>query len=140
MAGRMWVVGLELRHVEEGKRGQFWCGAAQYMLEPSSGMRQMKKALKDKDEGGLVYVPGQGYVHAEKDAVAVAAENDLVAGKSEVRTALLMAGTEDIPELFVQLGFLLTVEGEAVDLAFWLAASIGHAHFVGLEEDWRTGG
>ena len=41
--------------------------------------------------------------------------HDLVAGKSEVRTALLMAGTEDIPELFVQLGFLLTVEGEAVE-------------------------
>ena len=44
------------------------------------------------------------------DAVAVAAENDLVAGTAEVRTIMLLAGTEDVPEFVVQLLFLVMVD------------------------------
>lgn len=100
LLGRLGVVLSERPHVDEGKHAQFWSGAALYLVEPNSGMRAMKKALKDKGEGGMVFDADQGdYVHADKDAVAVAAQNDLVAGRSEVRTALLMACTQDAPEV-----------------------------------------
>ena len=104
----------------------------------------LQKELKDKEKGGLSewksyhlarcmradspcgciqgYDPKRGaYVTLDKDAVAVAAHNDLVAGRAEIRTIALMSGTEDVPELFVQLIFLL-MEGKSVGLGFWIAA------------------
>eukprot|EP01047_Picozoa_sp_COSAG01_P025092 COSAG01_NODE_1571_length_9868_cov_41.977685_2_plen_205_part_00 len=69
-----------------------------------------------------VWNPKRGaYVTSDKDAVAVAAHNDLVAGRAEIRTIALMSGTEDVPELFVQLFFLL-MQGESVGIGFWVAA------------------
>ena len=69
-----------------------------------------------------VHDPKRGvYVTSDKDAVAVAAQNDLVAGRAEIQTIALMSGTEDVPELFVQLFFLL-MPGESVGIGFWIAA------------------
>eukprot|EP01047_Picozoa_sp_COSAG01_P037242 COSAG01_NODE_2948_length_6807_cov_38.353555_3_plen_886_part_00 len=122
MLGRLWVIHTELAEVEEGKRKLFWRGAAVFMVEPNSGMRMMKKALKDKGVGGTAFdAATRTYVHLDKDAVAVAAENDLVAGRAEVQTIGLMMGTEDVPQLVLQLLFLVIVEQGAPDTAFWLA-------------------
>jgi hypothetical protein len=135
LLGRLWVVYGEQKHVEQGKRSVFWRGAAVFMVEPNIGMRTMKKALKDKDVGGTVWVPGQGYVESDKDAVAVAAENDRVAGRAEVQTFALMAGTEDIPELVVQVLFLVLVEQGSLDIGFWVAfaGTIVHLLQRGME-------
>eukprot|EP01047_Picozoa_sp_COSAG01_P059870 COSAG01_NODE_7253_length_3281_cov_3.142363_2_plen_230_part_00 len=53
MLGRLWVICAEMKHVEKGKRWAFCRGAAIFLLEPNSGMRMMKKALKEKERGGL---------------------------------------------------------------------------------------
>eukprot|EP01047_Picozoa_sp_COSAG01_P039330 COSAG01_NODE_3244_length_6360_cov_4.915988_3_plen_670_part_00 len=119
LLGRLWVIYREQKHVEEGKRSVFWRGAAVFMVETNIGMRTMKKALKDMDVGGTAYFPGQGYVESAKDAVAVAAENEQVAGRAEVQTIALMAGTEDIPQLVVQVLFLVLVEQGSLDIDFW---------------------
>lgn len=83
----------------------------------------------------------QAYVVAEREAVAVAAHQELVSGEAEVATVLLLVGTEDVPEFVIQLIYLFTIElasedvdspaadgsdacaGEAaseVDVLFWL--------------------
>ena len=42
----------------------------------------------------MVFVKGRGYVHADKDAVAVKAWNDHTADQTQVNTSMLMLGTE----------------------------------------------
>eukprot|EP01047_Picozoa_sp_COSAG01_P059869 COSAG01_NODE_7253_length_3281_cov_3.142363_1_plen_445_part_00 len=86
-----------------------------------------------------VHDPKTGsYVTKNKDAVAVAAQNDLVAGRAEIRTIALMSGTEDVPELLVQLIFLL-MQGESVGIGFWVAAigTLIHLSQRGIE-GWVT--
>eukprot|EP01047_Picozoa_sp_COSAG01_P050163 COSAG01_NODE_5041_length_4529_cov_3.719413_2_plen_614_part_00 len=121
MLGRLWVICGHHGHVAKGKRGKFMKGAGICLVEPNTGLRWMKKALNDKAEGGLIFVAGRGYVSAEKDAIAVDAENSLLAGKAEIQTIALMAGTEDLPQLIIQLLFLLLYDGGDL-VAFWLAA------------------
>eukprot|EP01047_Picozoa_sp_COSAG01_P025091 COSAG01_NODE_1571_length_9868_cov_41.977685_1_plen_233_part_00 len=53
MLGRLWVICVEMKHVAEGKRFAFCRGAAVFLVEPNSGMRIMKKALKEKEKGGV---------------------------------------------------------------------------------------
>eukprot|EP01047_Picozoa_sp_COSAG01_P059026 COSAG01_NODE_7032_length_3383_cov_29.963764_1_plen_711_part_00 len=122
LLGRLWVIRGELRRVDEGKRVAFWTGAALYLGEPSSGLRLMKKALKNRDDGGTHYVAGQGFVTLDQDAVAVAAKNEHVAGHAQVVSTALMAGTGDLPELVVQLIFLV-MQGATVGWAFWQAVA-----------------
>ena len=50
LAARQWS------EIEDGKRRAFLWGALVYMIEPNKGQRLMKNALKDKAEGGMVYV------------------------------------------------------------------------------------
>ena len=121
MLGRLWIICGYREHVAEGKHWEFWRGAAVGLMEPNSGLRLMKRALNEKAEGGLLFVAGRGYVSVDKDAIAVAAENSLLAGKAEVTTTILMAGTQDIPQLIIQLLFLLLYDGGDV-IAFWLTA------------------
>ena len=63
------------------------------------------------------------YVHADKDAAAVKAHNDYTAGKTQVRTTALMLGTEDMPELSIQVAYLWLAASEDVDLTFVLTAA-----------------
>ena len=53
MLGRLWVICEEMKHVAEGKQREFYRGAAVFLIEPNSGMRMMRKQLKEKEKGGL---------------------------------------------------------------------------------------
>lgn len=102
-----------------------------FLIEPNSGMRLMQKTLKDKDASGQEWDASRGgYISRDKDPVAVTAENDLVAGRTEIRTISVMVGTEDLPMLLVQIAFLLALEIEALDLAFWLTTAGTILHLV----------
>eukprot|EP01049_Picozoa_sp_SAG25_P001113 SAG25_NODE_44_length_19254_cov_246.998121_14_plen_482_part_00 len=93
--------------VREDKRWWFVVYTAVYVVEPASGQQLLKRTLRDHEDGGLVYAIGQGYVQTERDAVAVRAANELVAGRAEVRTVLALVGSEDAPGFAIQLLFLL---------------------------------
>lgn len=93
--------------VREDKRWRFVFYTAVYVMEPASGQQLLKRTLRDHEDGGLVYIIGQGYVQTERDAVAVRAANELVAGRAEVRTVLALVGSEDAPGFAIQLLFLL---------------------------------
>eukprot|EP01046_Picozoa_sp_COSAG06_P033473 COSAG06_NODE_3419_length_5371_cov_12.650640_2_plen_578_part_00 len=130
VAARIALAARQRKEIDEGKRGAYLLGSAVYLVEPNLGQRLMKAALKDKAEGGLVFVSGEGYVHADKDAAAVKARNDYTAGKTQVRTTALMLGTEDMPELSIQMAYLWLAASEDLDLTFALTAAGTLAHLA----------
>jgi hypothetical protein len=131
LAARQWS------EIDQGKRCSFLWGALVYMIEPNNGQRLMKKALKDKAEGGMVFDPTfGGYVHVDKDAVAVKAQNDHTAGKTQVRTTALMLGTEDVPEFAIQVIYLSLSAAEDLDLTFALATAGTLVHMV--QQGWEA--
>ena len=124
IAARIALAARQRKEIDEGKRGAYLLGSAVYLVEPNLGQRLMKAALKDKAEGGLVYDSAKRqYVHADKDAVAVKARNDYTAGLTQVRTTALMLGTEDMPELSIQMAYLWLAASEDLDLTFALTAA-----------------
>eukprot|EP01046_Picozoa_sp_COSAG06_P024927 COSAG06_NODE_2062_length_7696_cov_1217.164407_6_plen_308_part_00 len=125
---RIWLAWKQRAEIDPGKEKKYLYGALVYMVEPNLGQRLMKKALKDKEEGGLVYVFGHGfwdnsgnsgypggYVHMDKDAVAVKARNDQIAGQTQVQTTVLMLTTEDLVEFVVQVSYLILKGGQDLD-------------------------
>ena len=141
--GRCLVVCREWGDVDPTKKGQFIRSACAYLLEPNVGMRRMKSTLLRDTEGGLVWNQQQGYVKGERDAVAVSAHADLISAKAEVRTLLLLIMTQDVPELAIQIVFLLMTteagsEGNATVL-FWLtvAGTVLHGTRLGMDA-WTT--
>ena len=104
MVFRVMVVRTFRKEIDEGKLVAFLLGALVYMVEPNNGMSMMNKALKKKEVGGLVWDSAKwAYVRVEKDAIAVRANNDRIAGQAQVNTTLIMVGTQDVPEFMVQL-------------------------------------
>jgi hypothetical protein len=93
--------------VRADQRSRFAFAVVIYMVEPASGQQLLKRTLQDHEEGGVVFVAGKGYVTMERDAVAVRAANELVAGRAEVRTVIALVGSEDAPGFLIQLSFLL---------------------------------
>jgi hypothetical protein len=110
--------------VKKGKEGVFLLGMGVYLIEPNSGHEIMKRALQDKEQGGMVWDNSTlKEVASTKDPVAVQAHIDYSAGKAEIRSICIMVFGEDLPEFIIEVIYLFVGgEGwEKIDTVFWVS-------------------
>ena len=122
------------------KKGRYAAGVLVSLLEPMTGSRMVKRALRRHDEvaGETTWDYGKGmYVTAERqrDQRAVRAENDLLAATNEIRFVVVLVLVEDLQELAIQIIFLAWTEeldfGKLINDPLLLLTTFGTlAHMV----------
>jgi hypothetical protein len=105
-------------------------------------MALMKRFLKATADGGLAWDPtSHQFVEVERDAVAVQAKNDWLAGKAEVYTVMILLSTEDVPQFVIQLIYLMYSISGHIGSLWWLTTIATAIHLarqlIGANATWR---
>lgn len=105
------------------------------LFETNSGLLLMKQSLIRVDKNGLVEDLAEGKANKRnKDEVSLRAQNNLHAGWAEIRFILSVTVMEDLPQLAIQVLFIIRQQEEvAVLFYFTLASTVGHLLFQWIE-------
>jgi hypothetical protein len=98
------------------KRLAFLVAVPLYLIEPSSGRRFLKRTLRES-------VSQMGVDGTTQDMHPLAVENTIlyVAAKTEIRTSLSIIMLADLPELTIEVVYLLFFSSSGLDFAFWFS-------------------
>lgn len=112
------------------RRAQFLLSVPLYLIEPSSGRRYLKNTLRES-------VSQMGVDGTTQDMHSLAIENGnlYVAAKTEVRTSLSIIILADLPELTIELVYLIGFSSGSLDFAFWFSiiGTLSHIIRQGVE-------
>eukprot|EP00937_MAST-01D_sp_MAST-1D-sp2_P007953 g7953.t1 len=124
LVARLIICGSVWRKVDPEKVWRFVWGVSWSLIEPLSGGRLLKTSFREAGTtGGQVWsVAAQKFVAEDRDPRVVRAINNLAAARTDLRNSLVLVGVEDVPELVIEIVYLLRTGQQTLNTLFVVTA------------------